>query len=105
MPEPGPILDPRTARTAAEFVDLLRRLKAHAGLTYRQLEQRAAEAGEMLPRSTAATMLGRSSLPRAELVTALVRACGGTAAEAATWVGISRSLAAEPAVGCRKRRC
>ncbi|MGA4849806.1 hypothetical protein ACOBQB_27430 [Streptomyces sp. G5(2025)] len=68
---------PGQARTPAEFVALLRRMKEASGLTYRQLELRAAERGDLLPRSTVAGALSRSALPKAELVEALVRACEG----------------------------
>ncbi|WP_163504875.1 RICIN domain-containing protein [Fodinicola acaciae] len=98
MSEPDTVLDPdpRPARTAAEYVDLLRRLKDQSGLTYRQLEQKAAAAGCVLPRSTAATMLSRPSLPREELVTALVRATGGDESVAQVWVDVRKRLAAAP---------
>ncbi|GHE93435.1 hypothetical protein GCM10018772_16520 [Streptomyces fumanus] len=68
--------EPGAARTPADYVALLRRLKEHSGLTYRQLEERAAERGDVLARSTLADVLRREALPRAELVAALVRACG-----------------------------
>ncbi|GAA3823647.1 helix-turn-helix domain-containing protein [Streptomyces phyllanthi] len=68
--------DPAEARTSAEYVALLRGLKERSGLTYRQLEQRAAERDDVLARSTVADMLRRDTLPRAEVVAALVRACG-----------------------------
>ena len=67
---------PDEAADPAEFVDLLRQLKDRSRLTYRQLEQRAAAAGDVLARSTAADILRRSTLPRAEVVAAFVRACG-----------------------------
>lgn len=69
-------LDPRGARDPAEYVALLRLLKQRSGLTYRQLERKAAERGDVLARSTLADVLRRDALPRAEVVTALVRACG-----------------------------
>ncbi|PSJ30691.1 hypothetical protein B7P34_01465 [Streptosporangium nondiastaticum] len=68
--------DPQAARDAAEFVAQLRQLKEAAGLTYRQLEARAAECGEVLPRSTLADVLRQDTLPRAELLAAFVRASG-----------------------------
>ncbi|MFI2620028.1 XRE family transcriptional regulator [Streptomyces sp. NPDC018584] len=68
---------PERARTPSEFVALLRQVKEASGLTYRQLELRAAERGDLLPRSTVAGALSRSALPKAELVEALVRACEG----------------------------
>ncbi|MEV4743926.1 XRE family transcriptional regulator [Streptomyces sp. NPDC049555] len=55
---------------------LLRQLKDESGLTYRQLEARAADGGDVLPRSTLADVLRQDALPRAELLAAFVRACG-----------------------------
>ncbi|MEV8550739.1 helix-turn-helix domain-containing protein [Streptomyces glaucescens] len=63
-------------RTAAELAAELRELKARSRLTYRQLEERAARSGELLPRSTLADVLRHGTLPRPELLTAFVRACG-----------------------------
>ncbi|MFF3656110.1 helix-turn-helix domain-containing protein [Streptomyces olivochromogenes] len=63
-------------RTAAELNAELRELKARSRLTYRQLEERAARHGELLPRSTLADVLRNGSLPRPELLAAFVRACG-----------------------------
>ncbi|MFD7237593.1 hypothetical protein ACFWAT_20070 [Streptomyces syringium] len=67
---------PGRARDAAGYVELMRRLKDRSGLTYRQIEEAAAESGEVLARSTLAGALARSALPRPELVAAFVRACG-----------------------------
>jgi hypothetical protein len=88
--------DPEKAQTTAEFIDQLKRLKAWSGLTYRQLERRASEQGDVLPHSTVATALSRKSLPRVELVRALVRACGCDERTAATWVAVRRRLATGP---------
>ncbi len=55
---------------------MLRDLKERRGLTYRQLEQRAAEQGEVLARSTLADVLGGRRLPRPEVLAVFVRACG-----------------------------
>ncbi|GGR86846.1 hypothetical protein GCM10010252_26920 [Streptomyces aureoverticillatus] len=68
-------LDPRGARDAAMFVALMRQLKEQSGLTYRQLEERAAGRGEALARSTLADVMRRDALPRPELLAAFVRAC------------------------------
>ncbi|MFE6621429.1 helix-turn-helix domain-containing protein [Streptomyces sp. NPDC008086] len=68
--------DPQQARDTAEFVAALRELKDRSGLTYRQLEERAAKQGEVLPRSTLADVLRGRTLPRPELLAAFVRACG-----------------------------
>ncbi|MFC8421308.1 helix-turn-helix domain-containing protein [Streptomyces sp. NPDC057236] len=86
-------INPAEARTAREYVALLRRLKEHSGLTYRQLEQRAAERDEVLARSTLADVLRRDALPRAEVVAALVRACGA-GDEVPEWIAARERLAA-----------
>ncbi|MCX5069875.1 helix-turn-helix domain-containing protein [Micromonospora lupini] len=69
-------LRPGEAADPAEFVDLLRHLKDRSRLTFRQLEQHAVAAGDVLARSTAADVLRRSTLPRPEVLAAFVRACG-----------------------------
>lgn len=86
-------VDPAEARTAREYVALLRELKEHSGLTYRQLEQRAAERDEVLARSTLADVLRRDALPRAEVVAALVRACGAER-DVPAWLAARERLAA-----------
>ncbi|MGW0706631.1 helix-turn-helix domain-containing protein [Streptomyces sp. NPDC002643] len=87
-------LDPATARTPAAYIALLRRLKEQSGLTYRQLEQKAAERGDVLARSTLADVLRRDGLPRPEVVTALVRACGVGREGEAVWLEARERLAA-----------
>ncbi|MFE9643658.1 hypothetical protein ACFYO0_05805 [Streptomyces sp. NPDC006365] len=77
----------------AAFMAALRRLKAWSGLSYRQLERRATEAGHTLPYSTAATMLGRERLPREELVVAFVTACGLWDDEAEAWADARTTIA------------
>ncbi|MFD3626086.1 helix-turn-helix domain-containing protein [Streptomyces sp. NPDC058698] len=86
-------VSPADARTAGEYVALLRKLKERSGLTLRRLEQRAAERDDVLARSTLADMLRRDTLPRAELVTALVRACGAEK-ELPEWLAARERLAA-----------
>ncbi|WEV26645.1 hypothetical protein OYE22_16650 [Streptomyces sp. 71268] len=86
--------DPRAARTPAEYVAALREIRDETGLSYRQLERRADAAGEVLPRATVAGALARTALPRAELVTAFVRACGGDAASVDAWLDARERLAA-----------
>jgi RND superfamily putative drug exporter len=76
---------PEAATDEPAFVAELRRLKAWSGLSFRQLERRAEAAGHILPYSTAATMLGRDTLPREELLVAFVVACGVPEAGAGTW--------------------
>ncbi|MCX4238704.1 hypothetical protein ACH4Y0_19590 [Streptomyces sp. NPDC020707] len=81
---------------AVAYVAALRRLKAWSGLSYRRLERRAADAGHCLPYSTAATMLGRERLPRAELVAAFVAACGIRGVEAQAWLDARTGIACGP---------
>ncbi|MFJ6658416.1 hypothetical protein ACIQNG_18915 [Streptomyces sp. NPDC091377] len=78
---------------AAAFMTALRDLKVWSGLSYRQLERRAARAGHVLPHSTVATMLGRDRLPREELVALFVAACGMRADEAQVWLDARVSIA------------
>ncbi|MFG3420236.1 RICIN domain-containing protein [Micromonospora sp. NPDC049460] len=77
---------PDEAATVAELVALMARLKQRSGCTYRQLEQRAVAGGEALPRSTIADVLRRPALPRAEVLAAFVRACGGDQEEVDVWL-------------------
>ncbi|MFG2994621.1 AAA family ATPase [Streptomyces sp. NPDC048257] len=69
---------------------MLRLLKEGAGLTFRQLENRAGRAGRRLPRSTIASALTRPTLPREEFTEALVSACG---LDARPWLAAHRRLA------------
>ncbi|MFF3953663.1 helix-turn-helix domain-containing protein [Streptomyces sp. NPDC001890] len=85
--------DPRGARNTPEFIALLGVLKEASGLTYRELAQRAEAVGDVLPRSTIANMLGRTSVPREELLAAFVRACGCGPAEVADWLAVRKELA------------
>jgi hypothetical protein len=68
--EPGEVQDLQA------FSELLRLLKARSGLSYRQLEERAAAVGDVLPRSSVSCMLNRELPPRHDLLIAFVRACG-----------------------------
>ncbi|MFF1420238.1 RICIN domain-containing protein [Streptomyces sp. NPDC058280] len=93
--------DPEAARTPAEFVHTMRQLRSWADLSYRQLERRADDAGDALPRATISSVLARGDLPREELLGAFVRACGGNAATVEAWLEVRRRLAmnAQPAPG------
>lgn len=97
---------PGDPATAVEFVARLKQLKERTGLTFRQLEERAAASGDLLPRSTAADMLRRPGLPRADLVAAFVRTCGGAPADVAAWLAARERLAAggEPPPAAPVRR-
>lgn len=68
--------DPARAQDAADLVGLMRELRHRSGLTYRRLQQRAADHGRVLPRSTISDALTRSAVPRAEVLEAFVVACG-----------------------------
>jgi hypothetical protein len=88
---------PDSPATAVDFVAGLKQLKERSGRTFRQLEERAAASGDLLPRSTIADVLRRPALPRADLVAAFVRACGGTPEDVAAWLATRERLAGEPA--------
>ena len=75
MGSPGE-LSPYEARDAAGFIASMQQLKERSGLTYRELEERAARSGDVLARSTLADVLRRTSLPRPDVLAAFVRACG-----------------------------
>ncbi len=74
----------------------LRRLKAWSGRSYRELERAAAAAGEVLPYSTAATMLRRDRLPREAVLVAYLVACGLGVDDIRRWVAARRELVASP---------
>lgn len=84
--------DPKAARTPAEFVATMRQLRSWADLSYRQLERKANDTGDALPRATISGVLARQDLPREEVLIAFVRACGGDAA-VNTWLDARRQLA------------
>ncbi len=89
-------LPPHQVADADEFIAAMRHLKSRSGLTYRQLEERAAEHGDVLPRSTLAGVLRGRSKPRPELLVAFVRACGSGGQEAA-WLEAWDRVAGQPA--------
>ncbi|MFA1551926.1 helix-turn-helix domain-containing protein [Actinomadura chokoriensis] len=71
-------LDPSSVTTEEQFVVALRRLRERSGLTYKEIERRtSAEGGLPLPASTLATALHRNTVPRRDVVAALVQVCGG----------------------------
>lgn len=85
--------DPREARNPAEYIARLQELKDWSGLTYRELSARAEAGGDVLPRSTVANMLARTTVPREELLACFVRACGVAPAQAETWETVRAELA------------
>lgn len=84
--------DPEQAHSSAEFIARMQALKDWSGLTYRELTSRAEAVGDVLPRSTVANMLGRSTVPREELVAAFVRACGCGPGATDTWLRVRKEL-------------
>ncbi|MEU5472215.1 RICIN domain-containing protein [Streptomyces lydicus] len=89
----------RPAGGADALVARMQQLKDQSGLTYRQLEQRAAENGEVLARSTLADVLRRRALPREELLGAFLRAHGCPPDEVAEWLAVRRRIEAGVAAG------
>ncbi|HLU73860.1 MAG TPA: helix-turn-helix domain-containing protein [Nonomuraea sp.] len=94
---------PEAATDEAAFMAGLRRLKDWSGLSFRQLERRASAAGDVLPYSTASTMLGRDRLPREELLVAFVRACGLGGDDVLRWVSVRAEIAAGTRATVRPR--
>lgn len=86
--------DPAAARTPAEFVEAMRRLKRWTGFGFRQLEKRATAGGHVLPRSTLTVALARDTVPREDLVAAFAHACGCDEGQTAGWVAARRRVAA-----------
>nr|WP_229870500.1 helix-turn-helix transcriptional regulator [Streptomyces longisporoflavus] len=95
MRDPGE-LSPYEARDTAGFIQLMRKLKERSGLTYRELEERAARNGDVLARSTLADVLRRTSLPRPDVLAAFIRACGD-GQDVASWLDARGRIAAEAA--------
>ncbi|MBT2401769.1 RICIN domain-containing protein [Streptomyces sp. ISL-100] len=85
--------DPYEIRNAGEFIAALSALKDWSGLTYRELTARADAVGDVLPRSTVANMLARTTLPREELVAAYARACGCGPGTVEHWLKVRKELA------------
>ncbi|MFD0206848.1 MULTISPECIES: XRE family transcriptional regulator [Saccharothrix] len=86
-------LAPPEVRDAAEFTAALRELRVRTGLSYRQLERRAERAGDVLPASTLSTALSRNTLPRQQLLSAYIRACGGDDQVVQAWTDLRTALA------------
>jgi hypothetical protein len=86
--------DPSEATDSAAFVAAMRRLRVVTDLSYRTLERRAARAGASLPSSTISGALSRDTLPRADLLAAFVRACGGDEPTVERWSASRAALAA-----------
>ncbi|WP_326562622.1 peptidoglycan-binding domain-containing protein [Micromonospora sp. NBC_01796] len=85
--------DVASVATAGDYVALLRGIREESGLTYREIERRSAAAGHWLPRSTLANSLGRATLPREDLVVALLTACGRKPGEVQCWLSVRERIA------------
>ncbi|OEJ41038.1 hypothetical protein AR457_11195 [Streptomyces agglomeratus] len=103
-PGAGESPDPGSIRDAGEFIAGLRALREWSGFTYRELTARAEAVGDVLPRSTVANMLARTTLPREELVAAYVRACGSGPGTVDSWLKVRKELAAAGARGAEEAR-
>lgn len=79
--------------SAAEYVAALHSLRVWSGFSYRQLERQARERGEVLPHSTIAAALARTTLPRADVVASFVRACGAEEDTVASWLSVRQQVA------------
>lgn len=86
---------PDRANTPAEFMAAMRALRAWAKLTYRQIEQRAQQAGDKLPHSTIATALSRNRIPRESTIASFVRACGGDPNVVEAWLAARKRIDVE----------
>ncbi|HEX5741282.1 MAG TPA: hypothetical protein VFY17_06975 [Pilimelia sp.] len=84
--------------TAAQLLEAARDRKRTSGLTFRQLTRRARTNGDVLPHSTLAATLSRQTLPRAEVLSAFIRACGGDESEVAAWLAVRDRIAAGPRI-------
>lgn len=90
--------EPERVQTLQALSESLRVLKKRSGLSFRQLEERAAAAGEVLPRSSLSCVLNRGVVPRPDLLIAFVRACGEED-RVTEWVEArARALAGQPPV-------
>ncbi|MFJ8630887.1 XRE family transcriptional regulator [Streptomyces sp. NPDC093568] len=94
-------LSPHEARDAAGLVASMQRLKERSGLTYRELEQRAARSGDVLARSTLADTLRRRTLPRPDVLAAFVRACGD-GQQVGAWLDARNRIASDAAAPDRE---
>jgi hypothetical protein len=79
-------LDPSAIETEADFMVALRRMKEQRKLSLRDIEERSkATAADWLPRSSAADMLRRETLPKPEVLWAFTAACGLSKDEQDQW--------------------
>ncbi|MFI6499488.1 hypothetical protein [Nonomuraea typhae] len=95
---------PPAAAGEAAFMAGLRDLKTWSGFSFRQLERRAAAAGDVLPSSTAASMLGRDRVPRAALLAVFTRACGLDEEQVRLWAAARERILCPPGGTPPRRR-
>jgi hypothetical protein len=91
----GPPPDPANAATAAQFMQLMRELRAWAGMSLRGIEEasrRLNEGRDWIPRSSLADVLNRDTLPRPELLETFTAALALPIADRAHWTAAHRRL-------------
>jgi hypothetical protein len=95
-PRTGPPPNPQTATTAAQFIELMRQLRAWSGMSLRDIEESSRllnDGRDWIPRSSLADVLKRDTLPRAELLATFTAALGLPIADRARWSAMHRILA------------
>ncbi|MET8383195.1 helix-turn-helix transcriptional regulator [Streptosporangium canum] len=86
-------LKPIHVASQEEFVVMLRRLREGSGLTFKQIERlTSADGPRVLPASTLATALQRHTVPRPEIVAALVQVCGGDPNVVEEWLALRNTV-------------
>jgi hypothetical protein len=82
----GPVPDPATADNAAQFAEMLEKLKVAVGNpSYFVLERRAKDQRLSLPHATINEAIKNRKLPRSQIVEAFVRVCGLPSEEVSLW--------------------
>lgn len=80
-------------RSLTRSLPLISNFRIAAAVNCFVLERAAATAGQVLPYSTAATMLRRERLPRETVLVAFVVACGLDADDTQRWIAARQELA------------
>ena len=95
-------IDPGSARTAEDFVMLLRQARAMSEQTYWQLQERAKAAGHELEPSILVESLGLAELPDERLVSSLLHACGYSEEEIGEWLEVHSRLSSSTPMQLRR---
>jgi hypothetical protein len=91
----GTDVDPTTAGSIAELAACLRRLRAQAEISYRDLEQWGTRHDTPLPRSSMADVFAGRRLPRKQVLVTFLRACGVDPGSDPRWLVAWSRLAAQ----------